>query len=149
MAKVLEARPNRASPQEAGSFVDKFEEMEAEIATERGVFMAKCKAIRERQKELLDDAKSQGVAKGLVKGIVKARELERKAADIRDGFDDEEDRDYFIDIRRALGDDYSSLPLGKAAVDREETAGDKQDATTAAIVEAFKKPDTKASAAKH
>ncbi len=135
MTRILEGS-NRATPEEAGSFVDQFEEFEAEIASERGVFMSKCRAIRERQKELLEDAKSQGVGKGLVKAIAKARELEAKAKAIRDEMEDD-DRAFFIDIRRALGDDYSSLPLGAAAVAREE--GNGQDPTTAAIVAAASK----------
>lgn len=137
MTKIHE-RPNRATPEEAGSFVDKFEDLEAEIASERGKFAAKCKAIREKQKELLEDAKSQGVGKGLVKAIAKARELEAKAAAIRDEME-EDDKVFFLDIRRALGDDYSSLPLGAAAVAREEGATAGQDPTTAAIVAAASK----------
>lgn len=133
MTRILEGK-NRASAEEAGSFVDQFEEFEAEIASERGTFMAKCRAIRERQKELLDDAKSQGVGKGLVKAIAKARELEAKAAKIRDEMEDD-DKAFFIDIRKALGDDYSALPLGAAAVAREEGG---QDDTTAAVVKAVK-----------
>jgi len=134
----IHERPNRATPEEAGSFVDKFEDLEAEIASERGKFAAKCKAIREKQKELLEDAKSQGVGKGLVKAIAKARELEAKAAAIRDEME-EDDKVFFLDIRRALGDDYSSLPLGAAAVAREEGATAGQDPTTAAIVAAASK----------
>jgi hypothetical protein len=121
MTRILEGK-NRATPSEAASFVDQFEELEAEIASERGTFMAKCKAIRERQKDLLEDAKSQGVGKGLVKSIAKARELEAKAKAIRDEMEDD-DRAFFIDIRKALGDDYSALPLGAAAVAREDGNG--------------------------
>lgn len=143
MTRILEGK-NRASPEEAGSFVDKFEEFEAEIASERGKFAAKCKAIREKQRELLEDAKSQGVGKGLVKAIAKARELEAKAAAIRDEME-EDDKVFFLDIRRALGDDYSSLPLGAAAVAREEGG---QDPTTAAIVAAASREWTDADPAK-
>jgi hypothetical protein len=130
MSRILEQGRNRATPSEAASFVDKFEEMEAEIASERGVFMAKCKAIRERQSELLDDAKSQGVAKKIVKALVKRLSLLRKADEQIDDLEDD-DRAYAVDIFQALGG-FADLPLGAAAVEREG----RQDPTTAAIVQA-------------
>ena len=132
MARVLEGR-NRANAEEAASFVDKFEELEQEFASLRGKFMADAKAIRDKQKELLDDAKSQGIAKKVVKNVVKARELEARAKDLRDDLEDD-DRELFVDIRKALGD-FADLPLGAAAVDRED--GDAED-RTGAIVDAVR-----------
>lgn len=121
MTRILEGK-NRATPSEAASFVDQYEALEKELASERGSFMAKCKAIRDRQKELLDDAKSQGVAKKLVKSIVGARDYEAKAKALRDELE-KEDQDYFVDIRKALGD-FADSPLGAAAVKREDGDAD-------------------------
>jgi len=142
MARILEGK-NRASADEAASFVDKFEELEAEVASERGKFMAACKAIRERQKELLEDAKSQGVKKSVVKAIAKARELEARARDMLADIDDDEDRTYAVDIRKALGDDFSTLPLGAAAVEAGKGNGLKQASMNADL----KTPDPVAAAA--
>lgn len=143
MTRILEGK-NRASPSEAASFVDKFEELEQQVASERGSFMARCKAIRERQKELLDDAKSQGVAKKLVKSIVAARDHEAKAKALRDELE-EEDKKFFVDIRRALGD-YADTPLGAAAAKREEPPADGKDPIAAAAEAAWDEADP---AAKH
>lgn len=141
--RILEGR-NRATPQEAASFVDKFEELEDQIGTLRSDFMNKCKAVREQQKELLDDAKSQGIAKKVVKIIAEARRLEQKAKAKLDDLEDD-DRALAVDIRKALGD-YADLPLGAAAVEREGS----QDPTTAAIVDAASKEwDDAAPASKH
>lgn len=153
MAKVLEARPNRAPADQAASFVDKFEELEADIASERGTFMAKCKAIREKQRELLDDAKAQGIKKGVVKAIAKARVFEAKARDTLADIEDDEDRIYAVDIRRALGDDFSTLPLGAAAVNREEPEP-RQDPSTpdpiaTAADKAWSEAEPKKGKAKH
>ena len=138
MTRILEGK-NRASPSEAASFVDKFDELEKEIASERGIFMSKCKAIREKQKELLDDAKSQGVAKKLVKSIVAAREHEAKAKALRDDLEDE-DRKFFVDIRKALGD-FADSPLGAAAVEREGDPAGGKDPIAAAAEQAWDDAD--------
>lgn len=127
MARILEQGRNRASAEEAGSFVDKYEELEAKIATERSAFMLKCKAIRGEQKEVLDDAKSQGVSKKIVKAIVEARVHEAKAKAKIDSLEDD-DHSFAVDIRTALGD-FADTPLGQAATG-------EQDPTTAAIVDA-------------
>lgn len=149
MARILEGK-NRATADEAASFVDQFEELEAEVASERGKFMAACRAIRERQKELLEDAKSQGVKKSVVKAIAKARELEAKARDMLADIEDDEDRSYAVDIRKALGDDFSTLPLGAAAVNAVEKPKKKKgpDPAAKAAAEAWDKEDA-AGAAKH
>lgn len=140
MSRVLEGK-NRASASEAGSFVDRYEELEAQVATKRSEFMLACKKIREEQKELLDDAKSQGVAKKIVKAIAEARKLEAKAKAKLDDLEDD-DRTFAVDIRKALGD-FADSPLGQAAV-----AANGQDETTAAIVAATDKAWTDTDSAK-
>lgn len=149
MARILEGK-NRASAAEAASFVDRFEELEAEVASERGKFMAACRAIREKQRELLEDAKSQGVKKSVVKAIAKARELEAKARDMLADIEDDEDRTYAVDIRKALGDDFSTLPLGAAAVEAADKPKRKTgpDPAAKAAADAWGKQDAVA-AAKH
>src|SRR6185369_13127899 len=103
-----------------------------------------------RQQELLDDAKSQGIAKGVIKKIVKARALEQKVRDIYESFEDVIDRAEYVDIRKALGDDFSTLPLGVSAVEREETekpkGGRRKKPDTAAVVEAATKAWSEADA---
>ncbi|CAH2399148.1 hypothetical protein [Mesorhizobium ventifaucium] len=152
MTKVHE-RPNRASPSEAGSFVEEFDRLEqdreekiraldAEFKVKKRAIQ---KAINDDQKEILEDAKKHGVNKGVIRAIVDAQKLKRKAeamierADGKvDGLEDD-DREFAVDIRQALGDNFASFGLGAAAVQREEGHDDdKQDETTAAVVAAVK-----------
>lgn len=132
--RILEGR-NRANAQEAGSFVDKFEDLEKQIDALKIEHMNKVRKIRGQQGELLDDAKSQGVPKKVVKAIADARKFERKAKERLDDLEDD-DKSFAVDIRKALGD-FSDLPLGAAAVDREQG-----DDTTSAIVDAVKASST-------
>lgn len=148
---TIHERPNRASPSEAGSFVEEFDRLEqdreekiraldAEFKVKKRAIQ---KAINDDQKEILEDAKKHGVNKGVIRAIVDAQKLKRKAeamierADGKvDGLEDD-DRDFAVDIRAALGDDFAGFGLGAAAVEREES-DDEQDATTAAVVKAVK-----------
>lgn len=134
MARILEGR-NRANADEMASFIDKFEELEKEVLREKMTYMERCRRIREQQKELLDDAKGQGLPKNVVKAVAKARELERKAQALMEDLEDDQQQ-IFKDIREALGD-YADLPLGAAAVEREAAQPDA-DQRTAAIVGAVK-----------
>lgn len=136
MPRILEGK-NRASPDEAASFVDKLEELNEQLESLKIEHMNKARKVHEEIKDLLDDAKSQGVPKKVVKGIVQARKLEAKARDVRDELEND-DREFFIDIRTALGD-FKDSPLGAAAVDREEGQADP---TTAAVLDAVQKDMT-------
>ncbi|MER8387275.1 hypothetical protein NKH14_17460 [Mesorhizobium sp. M1380] len=152
MTKVHE-RPNRASPSEAGSFVEEFDRLEQEREEKLRLldaeFKVKKRAIQKatdtEQKEILGDAKKHGVNKGVIRAIVDAQKLKRKAeamierADGKiDGLEDD-DRDFAVDIRTALGDNFASFGLGAAAVQREESEDDDAaDETTSAVVDAVK-----------
>jgi uncharacterized protein (UPF0335 family) len=111
------------------SFVDEYEKMEAEKLQRKMAYMAECAKIAGRQKDLIDDAKGQGLNGKVLRSIVKARSFERKAEEVFDTLEDD-DANLFKDIREALGD-YADLPLGQAAV-----AND--DERTAAVVNAVK-----------
>ncbi|TJU73578.1 MAG: hypothetical protein E5Y15_32715 [Mesorhizobium sp.] len=149
---AIHERPNRASSSEAGSFVEEFDRLEqdreekiraldAEFKVKKRAIQ---KAVNDDQKEILEDAKKHGVNKGVIRAIVDAQKLKRKAealierADGKvDGLEDD-DREFAVDIRTALGDDFAGFGLGAAAVEREEGDDDKQDETTAAVVAAVK-----------
>lgn len=149
---TIHERPNRASPSEAGSFVEEFDRLEQDreekIRALDAEFKVKKRAIQKSisddQKEILEDAKKHGVNKGVIRAIVDAQKLKRKAeamierADGKvDGLEDD-DREFAVDIRTALGNDFAGFGLGAAAVEREERDDDKQDETTAAVVAAVK-----------
>ncbi len=150
---AIHERPNRASPSEAGSFVEEFDRLEQLREEKLRQLDAKFKAdkrainkgINEDQKGILEDGKKQGVNKGVIRAIVDQQRLKRKAQDILDRADDkvdsleDDDREFAVDIRTALGDDFASFGLGAAAVSRdEEDDDDGGDETTNAVVDAVK-----------
>ena len=160
MAKIHE-RPNRATPSEAASFIEEFDRIEQDREEKLRLldvdFKAKKRAIQKAanddQKSILEDAKKQGVNKGVVRAIVDAQKLKRKAEAMAaraenkiDGLE-EDDRDFAIDIRTALGDDFASFGLGAAAVSREEDDEDESDGepdeTTSAVVDAVRSSASK------
>lgn len=130
MARILEGR-NRANADEAASFVDKFEELEKEIREEKAASAGRIAGIKKRQSALLDDAKSQGVEKKIVRAAVKLRALQRQLDTAVEDLE-ADDKAFVIDIRKALGD-FADTPLGAAAAAAEDS---EQDETTAAIVSA-------------
>lgn len=151
---TIHERPNRASPSEAGSFVEEFDRLEqdreAKLAALDAEFKTKKraiqKAVNEEQKEILEDAKKQGVNKGVIRAIVDQQRLKRKAQAIIeraeekvDGLEDD-DREFAVDIRQALGDDFASFGLGAAAVEREDADDETEsgDETTNAVVSAVR-----------
>lgn len=146
-------RPNRASAREAASFVEEFDRFE-QVREEKlrlleADFKAKKRAIQKEidgdQATLLADAKKQGVNKGVIRALTDAQKIKRKAEAMLeraegkvDGLDDD-DRDFAVDIRTALGNDFAGFGLGAAAVAREDPAEPaKPDATTAAVIAAVK-----------
>ncbi|QPC87094.1 DUF2312 domain-containing protein [Mesorhizobium sp. NBSH29] len=119
MTKVLEQGRNRAKPDEAASFVEKFEQLEAEKLIEKMTSMARIKKIVDQQSELLDDAKGQGVPKKVIRTVVKARSYEAKSKAAMEELEDDDAADA-VAIRKALGD-FADLPLGAAAIERDDT----------------------------
>lgn len=90
------------------SFLKRIETLNAEAETAKSEYMNECKARRQDLKEIYTEAKDAGVPPKALKGLVKKRELERKAAAIPHGLDIDEAAAYET-LVLALGD------LGKAA----------------------------------
>lgn len=135
---------NRLSGSETASFVDEFERFEKEIEAEKSAFMLKCKAIRAKQKDLLEDAKGKGALKQVIKDAAKIRKKYREIEELmREQEDDaEEDLDAVLKALGGLGD----LPLGQAVVEK-VSAKDKKDADdrerTDAVIDAVRKDEAK------
>ena len=155
MTRILEGK-NRPTPSEAGSFVAEIEREEAAYESLKmgklGEIAKAQAAFTKRRNEIYDDAKSQGVTKGVVKGLLAARSKRRKAqqleAESRDALNDlePEQKDYAIDIWKALGG-FADSPLGAAAIDRETAPAETKDPVAAAAEQAWgddpnKKPTT-------
>lgn len=140
MTRILEGR-NTLTDEQASSFLGKYEELLGKIEALKIEHMNKCRTVRAEITELLDDAKSQGIAKGDIKDAAKARALRAKLHDLLTA---REDDSRVKGILEAIGDDFASFGLGAAAMAREGDDAPGQDPTTAAIVAAAAKEWTDA-----
>lgn len=98
----------------AQPFLERIENVLADIASKKGEYMAEAKGLREDIKEIYNEAKDHGVATKALRQLVRYRELERRQAALSEGLDIDE-RSTFEQLRDALGD-FAELPLGQAAL---------------------------------
>lgn len=116
MARKANETTNSPDSEDVKAAVRNIEERFADLASERGVYMQKCKRIREGMANDYDTAGNRGISKKLLKTIVKERELERRIAALSNELeiDEQSERDMLIE---KLGD-FINTPLGGAAVAR-------------------------------
>lgn len=93
----------------ARPFIDRVESVIADMESDKGAYMAKCRAHRGRIKDILAEAKEAGLPVRSMRGIVKYRGLERKQAKIAAGFDDVDESAVYQQLVDTLGE------LGAAA----------------------------------
>ena len=96
------------------SFVEKLEGFLDDLESERGTYMARCKAIRESMKSAYDDAGEAGIPKRELKAVIKRRGLEARIEKIKDDLEDDQAQTYDM-LLEALGD-FGGTPLGQAAL---------------------------------
>lgn len=89
-------------------FLKRIETLHEDAESAKGTYMAECKERRADVKEVYTEAKDAGIPVGALKGLVKKRQLQRKADAIPDGLEPDEARIY-ESLVEALGD------LGRAA----------------------------------
>ena len=87
--------------------IGRHEEIESEIESEKGAFMAKCKNLRKGQAEILTEGKARGIPKAALKNVIGARKLQRKLDAIREELDGD-DADNF-DL---LAEAFEGTPFG-------------------------------------
>jgi uncharacterized protein (UPF0335 family) len=95
----------------AEPFVIRIENVHADLESLKGEYMQRCQARREDIKQICIEAKDKGVDPRALKGVIKARALQRKIDGIDDGFDETEAAAY-RELAETLG------PLGNAAANR-------------------------------
>lgn len=93
----------------ARPFLDRVERIMSEMESDKGVYMAKCRANRDRIKDVLTEAKDQGLPVRAMRGIVKFRDLERKQQKIAAKLEDADESDIYRQLVDTLGE------LGAAA----------------------------------
>lgn len=92
----------------AEAFLKRIETLNADADSAKASYMAECKERREDIKQVYTEAKDAGVPSKALKGLVKRRQLLRKADAIADGLDIDEQSAY-SQLVEALGE------LGMAA----------------------------------
>lgn len=97
-------------------YIEEIEEIKDEIDSETGAFMKRVKDKKSEIKNLIADAKNEGIPTKALRAELKLREFDRKKDKVVAGLE-ESDADELEMIRDALGD-FASLPLGDAALRR-------------------------------
>lgn len=96
------------------SFIDRVENINDDIASETGTFMKTVQDMKKDIKNILVDAKTEGVPVRALKAELKLRKLDRDKAKVVAGLE-ENDAESLEQIQEALGD-FASSPLGEATL---------------------------------
>jgi uncharacterized protein (UPF0335 family) len=97
--------------EKAGPFVERIENLHADMESKRGEYMSFCKNKRADIKSVLGEAKDAGIPVKAMKGLIEYRQLERKQKSIDDDFDIDESAAY-VHLVEQMGE------LGAAAARR-------------------------------
>lgn len=143
-------RPNIADADYQRDVVRRLEAIQTEKDSEKGAYLKRCQEFNTRMDDILEEAKTKGLPKKALKGILKLREFDRKKEALVEALEDDQQQ-VLVSIQEALGA-FIDTPLGAAAattsptnratvgtagptaVEKGPRSGKKQDPTTAAIV---------------
>jgi predicted RNase H-like nuclease len=70
--------PNGPDPDLAYAAIHEIEKIEAELESEKGAYMARCRAIKERRKAAIEEYRDRGLSKRDIVDALKVRKLEAK-----------------------------------------------------------------------
>ena len=123
---MTEAGSNAIDPTMAQRFVGELDRCDEELLTLRGEYMQRCKTVRERKADWMEQAEAAGIPRSGLKVELKRRDLARKIKTLEADAGEEvvETADM---IREALGS-FADMPLGAAAL---EAAGGNEAAPKA------------------
>jgi hypothetical protein len=114
MAKKASEGINAPDDEDVQAAVRNIEEHYADLASERGSYMLKCRRIREAMAADYERAGANGISKKLLKLIVKERDLSRKIDDLVTDLEPDE-RSELEMLMEKLGD-FATTPMGQAAI---------------------------------
>lgn len=97
-------------------YIAKIESYFADMESEKGAYMRRCKSIRGSIDVVYEEAKALGIPKKVLKAHVDLRKLEARKEALVANLDGD-DAETFEMISDVLGD-FATLPLGKAALQR-------------------------------
>jgi hypothetical protein len=114
--KLKKANENTNAPSEddVQASVANIEQNYADLLREKGIYMNKCRGIRQRMSGDYDTAQEKGISKKLLRKIIKERDLERKISAITDDLEPDELSEHQM-LMEKLGE-FANTPLGKAAL---------------------------------
>jgi hypothetical protein len=114
--KLKKANENTNAPSEddVQASVANVEQNYADLLREKGIYMNKCRGIRQRMSGDYDTAQEKGISKKLLRKIIKERDLERKISAITDDLEPDELSEHQM-LMEKLGE-FANTPLGKAAL---------------------------------
>jgi hypothetical protein len=115
------AKDNSPEEEDVRAAVSNIEQCFTELASERGSYMSKCRRIRDTMASHYDEAANKGIAKKLLKKIVKERELERKIDALTIDLEPDERSELEMLVEK-LGE-FANTPLGQAAMHELRAAG--------------------------
>jgi len=113
-ARPANSKPNEFDPDVLREIVKKYDELNEELASEKGAFMKRARTIGDRRKNLLVEAKQRGIPTGILTKTLKVRDHIHKAQGIRDDLEPD-DQHQFDTMAKALGG-FADTPLGEAAM---------------------------------
>jgi hypothetical protein len=114
MAKHATDKTNSPKEEDVQTAMANIEQGYADLASERGIYMSKCKKIRGVMEDDYKSAANLGISKKLLKKIVKGRELERKIDSLTADLEPDEVNEHAM-LMEKLGE-FANTPLGKAAM---------------------------------
>ena len=112
MAKQAAQQTNEFEPEVVQEVLGKIDGFEADLASERGSSMARCRNIRESINNVFKEAKARGIPPKELRALVKIRKNENKNREIYD--DLEADQQHILSML-ATAEGVKDLPLWRAA----------------------------------
>lgn len=119
MAKPANAT-NSFDPDVVTSLLGKIDTFDADLLSERGSYMQKCRSIRESIQSVYDEAKAAGIPKKELGTLVKIRKNEKKNIALYN--DLEADQQHVLAMLAAT-ERVSDLPLWRSAKERSSVPG--------------------------
>lgn len=104
---------NGVDPEKLKSFIDRIDNLTADLESEKGSYMSRCKVIREDIKVVKQEASDAGIPKRQLNTILKRITLHSKFEAARDDMDGD-DVDLLDQMEHGLGL-FEDTPLGSTA----------------------------------
>lgn len=103
----------------AEKFIRQIEDIDTDLASEKGEYMARCRPLRDARKDVFGAAKDAGIQVKPLKAVIKRRKHERAIEALSSDFDIDESAQY-----HALAEAFAGTPFGNFAAERAKGTAD-------------------------